>query len=416
MAEASYMQARGAVTEHELAEVFREYWDAYRAAYPVTVEQARVARDLMACRTAALGGQIYECLECGAVKFAYCSCRNRHCPKCQKFAKAQWVEAQQVWQLPSPYFHAVFTTDHAINAWVPANRAVLYNLLFWAATETLKAFAAHELGGELGITAVLHTWSQVLLGHVHLHTIVTGGALRFDGRQWVRSAPDYLFDIVAVAAAFRERFCAGLVALVERGALIGVEVAEVKTTAAAMQAKNWEVFIKPFETPVTVINYLSRYVHAVAISNYRITNVADGQVSFTYYDNPDGGKQKEMTLSAVEFIRRFVWHVLPEKFVRVRHYGLHQSAARKTRLPQARKLLGLTPAVPKIAKLVLEVWLEARLGEGELHRCHWCGAVGTLAYRGEVAHMPRLWWWLKMLVGVLFAGPWRGAARERAAA
>jgi len=411
MADASYVHIRGQATEYEVADVFREGWERYQTQYPVTAQQARVARDILACRTAALGGQVYECLECGAVEFAYCSCRNRHCPKCQKFAKAQWVEAQKVWHLPIPYFHVVFTTDHGINAWVPENRAAFYNLLFSAASETLKAFAAEVLGGELGLTAVLHTWSQVLLGHVHLHCIVTGGALSFDGRRWVRSEADYLFDIVAVAAAFRDRFCAGVVALAERGALAGVEVGAVKTAVAAMQAKRWEVFINPFETPAAVINYLSRYVHAVAISNYRLVAVGDGQVRFRYHDNPAGGVEKELTLTAEEFIGRFLWHILPEKFVRVRHYGLHQSTARKRRLPQARKLLGLTPAVPSVAKLVLAVWLETLLGEGQVQRCHWCGALGTLAYRGEVTQLPRVWVWLKIVFGMLLGWAWHRAYR-----
>jgi hypothetical protein len=190
-----------------------------------------------------------------------------------------------------------------------------------------------------------------------------------------------------------------------------VEVGAVKTAVAAMQAKRWEVFINPFETPAAVINYLSRYVHAVAISNYRLVAVGDGQVRFRYHDNPAGGVEKELTLTAEEFIGRFLWHILPEKFVRVRHYGLHQSTARKRRLPQARKLLGLTPAVPSVAKLVLAVWLETLLGEGQVQRCHWCGALGTLAYRGEVTQLPRVWVWLKIVFGMLLGWAWHRAYR-----
>ena len=398
--EVPYVHVRGQTSEYEVADVFREYWDAYRAQHPVTAEQAKVARAIRACRTAALGGQIYECLNCGAVEFAYHSCRDRHCPKCQKFERAQWVEAQKVVLLPIPYFHVVFTTDHAINSWLPANRAVIYTLLFATASAILQQFAAQVLGGELGITAVLHTWSQTLLHHLHLHCVVTGGALRFDGRRWVRCAPNYLFDILAVSAAFRDAFCAGLVRRAEQGQVVGVALDEVKTTVAAMQAKNWEVFAKPFATPDVVIEYLSRYVHAVAISNYRITQIAGGQVSFTYYDNPDGGQKKTLTLTASEFLRRFWLHVLPDRFVRIRYYGLHHSAARKTKLPQARALLGLPPELPQVAKLVLAVWLESVVGE-DLHRCHWCGACGTMAYRGEVGDMPKLWLWLKLLVGWL---------------
>jgi len=412
MLETAYVRVRGQTTEYEVAEVFRQYGEAYRQQSAVTPEQARVMGAIMACRTAALGGQIYECLTCGAVEFAYCSCRDRHCPKCQKFARAQWVEQQTALVLPIPYFHVVFTTDHAINAWVPANRAVIYNLLFETASATLQQFAARELGGTLGLTAVLHTWGQTLPLHVHVHCVVTGGALSFDGQRWVRCAPNYLFDIVAVSAAFRDAFCAGLAQLAEQGQLVGVDVAEVKAAVAAMQAKLWEVFAKPFAKPEAVIDYLSRYVHAVAISNYRITNIADGQVSFTYYDNPDAGKQKVMTLSALEFIRRFLWHVLPDRFVRIRYYGLHHSAARKTKLPRARALLGLPPELPKVTKLVLAVWLETVMGE-DLHRCHFCGASGSMAYRGEVGDLPRLWLWLKLLIGWLFGAQLRATAVAR---
>jgi hypothetical protein len=404
MSDAGYIHIRGQTAKFEVADVFREYGDAYRALYPVTEEQAKVMRDIVICRTKVLGGQVFECLNCGAVEFAYHSCRNRHCPKCQKFARAQWVEQQKVLLLPIPYFHVVFTTDHAINDWVPANRAVIYNLLFDTASQTLQAFAAKELGGILGMTGALHSWGQTVLGHVHTHLIVTGGALSFDGQRWVACKPNYLFDIVAVSAAFRDAFCDGLERLADQGKLEGVDAAEVKATVAEMRAKDWEVYVKPFDGPEPVIEYLSRYVHAVAISNHRITNIADGQVSFTYYDNQADGEKKVMTLPAVEFIRRFLWHVLPAGFTRIRYYGLHHSSARKTKLPRARALLGLSPALPVVAKLVLADWLATILGE-ELHRCRFCGALGSMAYRGEVGHMPQLWLWLKILFGVLF-GPW----------
>jgi hypothetical protein len=216
---------------------------------------------------------------------------------------------------------------------------------------------------------------------------------------------------VAVSAAFRDAFCAGLLRLAEAGQLVGVTLEAAQTTVVEIQAKNWEVFAKPFAKPDAVIDYLSRYVHAVAISNYRITQVAEGRVRFTYYDNLDDGKQKELTLTAMEFIRRFLWHVLPAGFVRIRYYGLHHSAARKTKLPRARALLGLPPAVPKVVQLVLAEWLTTLLGD-DLHRCHFCGAVGTMTYRGEVADVPRLWLWLKMLLGWLFGAALRAQPAE----
>jgi hypothetical protein len=276
------------------------------------------------------------------------------------------------------------------------------------AAGVLKDFASRELGGELGITAVLHTWSQTLLEHVHLHCVVTGGALSFNQQSWRPSPAGYLFDIVAVSAAFRDEFCAGLWRLAQQGHLVGVSTAEVATTVAAMQAQNWEVFIKPFDEPTAVIEYLSRYVQSVAISNHRIMDMVDGQVSFTYHDNRAGGEVKELTLSALEFIRRFLLHVLPDQFVRIRYYGLHHSAARKTKLARARVALGLSPQPPMIPKLVLPVWLETVLGI-ELYRCRWCGTVGGLVYRGEAADMTWLWLWLKLIIGTLFAGRWRMA-------
>lgn len=237
--------------------------------------------------------------------------------------------------------------------------------------------------------------------------------MSFDGQRWVASKPDYLFDIVAVSAAFRDAFCAGLEKLAEQGKLVGATIDEVKATAAEMRAKDWEVFAKPFDGPEPVVDYLSRYVHAVAISNHRITNIAHGQVSFTYYDNQAGGEKKVMTLPAVEFIRRFLLHVLPTRFTRIRHYGLHHSSARKSKLPRARELLGLSPVLPVVAKLVLVDWLTTILGE-ELHRCRFCGAIASMTYRGEVGQMPSLWLWLKILFGVLF-GPWLRAPAAVAA-
>jgi hypothetical protein len=360
---------------------------------------------------------VYECQECGAVEFAFNSCRNRHCPKCQKFAKAQWVAAQKVWQLPIPYFHIVFTIDHAVNAWLPANRKVVYDLLFQTATATLQAFAAEALEGELGITAALHTWSQVLLGHAHLHCIVTGGALSADGKTWTRSQPNYLFDIEAVSAAFRDKFCAGLRHLAEQGKLAGVTAAEAQAVTATMAGQAWEVFIKPFEKPDTVVNYLSRYIHAVAISNYRLTYVGNGEVRFTYHDNRDEGQEKELTLTTEEFTRsgRFIWHVLPDGFWRIRHFGLHAGSTRKRKLARARQLLGLTAAAPKGVKLDLSAWLDQVLGEGQRQRCHWCGAYGRRAYRGEAEDVTWLWLWLKILFGMVFGAAWRGAYAGAAA-
>jgi hypothetical protein len=376
-----------------VADVLR-LWEAdYRAQYPVTWEQARVLGALKACRTAKLGGTVYQCSACGAVQIAYCSCRDRHCPKCGKFKKAEWLERQKVLRLPIPYFHVTFTTDHAINKLVVANRRVIYDVLFWAVGETLRRFGQKYLGGSLGFTAVLHTWGQRLFPHVHIHCIVTGGALSKDGQRWQASRPKFLFPAEDFSAAYRDRFCRKLRRLYRAGELKLVgQCADLDVLAmiAEMEAKAWAVHLRPFEGPEPVQEYLSRYVHQVAISNHRIVDIdrSKGTVSFSYYDNQIEGeekkdKEKVETVSGVEFIRRFLWHVLPKRFVRIRHFGLHNSSARSLRLPQARALLGLAPAVPKAEPLSLRGWLIEAVGIEEIDRCPHCGTEATLFKRGE---------------------------------
>ena len=382
----SYISVRTSKQEFEVADVIRQFEGAYRQQYPVTPQQARVLAALKACRTAELGGHIYECNQCGALEFAYRSCRDRHCPKCGKFKKAEWIERQKVVLLPIPYFHVTFTTDHALNPLVPANQKVIYDALFWAVSETLKRFAKKYWGGTLGITAALHTWGQQMDPHVHLHCIVTGGALSDDGQQFRRSGGAYLFDVVELSARFRDRFCRKLKRLAKAGKLKLVGAAaeiDVEQLVAGMLAKKWEVFAKPFDNPELVYEYLSRYVHQVAISNYRLVKIEGGQVHFEYHDNKDEGKKKILKLAGVEFLRRFLWHVLPENFVHIRHYGLHQSNGRKEKLPQARELLGLERAVPAAKELDLKEWLTEILGEEAVDRCPHCGAVGTMFKRSE---------------------------------
>jgi len=403
MVETAYVSVRETRTEYEVADVFREYGESYRQKYGLTPEQARVMGAITACRTATLGGHVEMCQDCGAVQIAYNSCRDRHCPKCGKFKKAQWVEKQKVMLLPIPYFHIVFTTDHAINELVPDNQKAIYHLLFRCAAESIQHFARLELGAEVGITAVLHTWSQRLNPHVHVHCIVTGGGLSLDGQSWMQAQPKYLFDIVAVSAYFRDKFCTGLAKLAQRDDFNLPEGFELDTLLEQMQAKAWEVFIKAFAGPAVVYEYLSRYVNQVAISNYRITDISQGQVSFTYYDNLDEGQQKTMTLSAHQFIARFLWHVLPDRFVRIRYYGLHHSHARKHKLPHCRALLGLNRTLPEPDPLLLVDWLETVIGV-EVHRCPFCGAEGRLTRWAEIEQVPWAWLFLKALVGVWLMG------------
>jgi len=380
-----------------IADIFRQYGREYQRQYGLRANQARVMRHLIECRTAALGGYKSQCDTCGQVQLAYCSCRDRHCPQCGAWQRAQWLAAQEQLLLPTHYFHVVFTTDHAINVLVAVgNERVIYDLLFQAATETLKEYGQRELGGELGITAVLHTWGQQLPRHIHLHTLVTGGALRQTETGawcWRASAPTYLFDIVAVAATFRDKFCEGLLALYAQGRLVlrgAAAAVDVPALVAEMRAKKWEVYARPARDRETdggakkVLDYFGRYVNRVAIANYRIEKIQGRQVSFRYYDNPDGGKEKVLTLDALEFIRRFLQHVLPKGYMRIRHYGLHHNRKR-THLQTARRLLG-GRTLPPPPKLTLTGWLTEILGR-DPHRCPFC-EIGRLVNRGEFAPVP----------------------------
>jgi uncharacterized protein (UPF0212 family) len=379
---ADYITVSPPKPKYEVADVFRYFIEEYRERHKVSMRQEEVIRAVMSCRTAEMGGVINRCEECGAVQFVFKSCGDVHCPKCGKFHKAEWVVRQEIVRLPVPYFHVTFTTDHAINALFPANQEVVLEALFWAVSETIKEFGEEELGGQVGFTAVLHTWGQTMNEHVHIHCIVPGVALSKEGRVRL-SGGGYLFDAVKLSARYRDRFCRKIGRLYRQGKLKPVGEADVEEMVREMQAKDWEVFIKGFEKVEKLYEYLSRYVHQVAISNGRITGInrREKTVSFRYKDNKGGGQEKEMTLEAGEFIRRFLWHVLPGGFWRIRHYGLHHGSCRK-KLSQVRALLGLAAAVPEVEKLSLREWLEGLLGEDRLNKCPQCGQQ-TMSRQGE---------------------------------
>jgi hypothetical protein len=344
--------------------------------------------------------------------FRYNSCRDRHCNQCQKYEWAKWVEKQKVIQLPIPYFHIVFTTDHALNALFRQNKRVLYDLLFHVVCEVLQQKAREELGGELGITATLHTWGQPLEEHIHIHTIVTGGGLALDGRRWVRpKSPAYLVDVVVLSAAYRDELLRRIEKLYrdEKLSLAGAAAGEVASLLAELRAKKWEVFSKPFDNPAAVTEYLSRYVHQVAIANYRLESLANGQDQFRYYDNRERaevgekGKEKVLTLTGEEFIRRFLLHILPPDLKRIRYAGLHSSSARQEKLPRCRSLLGLPAELPEVKALSLLEWLAEVLGEEQVDRCPHCGTVGSLCKRAEFERLP----WLVALLLSLVSQPTR---------
>ena len=304
---------------------------------------------LLACRTPALGGHRYQCQDCGKTHFVPHSCRNRHCPVCQGQAAHQWLERQEEALLPVAYFHLVFTLPHVLNPLIQQNQAAIYALLFAAVSQTLLQFGQNRFGVQLGITAVLHTWSQTLLGHYHLHCIVTGGGLTDDGSRWVSAPSHFLFHVAALSTVFRGKFCSGLEKLFAdkklqfHGNLEGLaQAGSFKALLQQAVKSKWVVFAKkPFAGPSQVLAYLSRYTHRVAISPARLLGLDEEKqtVTFAWRDYADDGRRKTMTLETKEFLRRFCLHLLPERFVKIRHYGLLANCHRQERVAQARALL-----------------------------------------------------------------------------
>jgi hypothetical protein len=336
----------------EVAEVIRSCRDAFLQQYGagLTPEQRRVLDDLTACRTAALGGHVLECPQCGHQEVAYNSCGNRHCPKCQATAAARWLEAQAADLLETPYFHVVFTLPHALGPVALHNPREVYGLLMQAAAETLLELAAdpQRLGAQIGVLAVLHTWGQNLALHPHVHCIVTGGGLSPDEDRWIAGRNDYFLPIGVLSCVFRGKFLAGLRAAFKRGRLrfpgeLATLARSDRFNALLSEAvrTDWVVHAKPpWGGPATVLKYLARYTHKAAISNHRLVDLSDGRVSFGWKDYAHGGRQRTMTLDAIEFVRRFLMHVLPSGFVRIRHYGILANRHRQQKLARCRELLG----------------------------------------------------------------------------
>ncbi len=374
---------------HELADILRLYGAEYRLTHRLPLHHLKVMSAIERCRTAALGGHVEECDSCGHQRLSYNSCRDRHCPKCQAQARRRWVEAQQAALLPIEYFHAVMTMPAEINPLLRFNQKLMLNLLFKAASETLLEFGARHLKGELGITAVLHTWGQTLVEHPHLHCIVTGGALSPDGQRFVRAKAGYLFPVKALSQVFRAKYCEYLHRAYKRAELVGaVAMLETEESFAGyvreLRAKAWVVYAKrPFAGPEQVIGYLGRYTHRAAITNNRIISIEDAQVSFSWKDYRSDGERKVMVLGAAEFIRRFLLHVLPAEFVRIRHYGLLANGRRRTKLLRCRELLGVAPQQSAVAAESDGDGKAEEGAEGEgVRRCEVCGA-GRMVRRGE---------------------------------
>jgi hypothetical protein len=330
-----------------LAAVLRAGLDSSRPSLPT--QHWRTLRALLVCRTPALGGHRYRCKECGQTHFVPHSCRNRHCPLCQGQAARQWLEQQQQALLPVPYFHVVFTMPHVLNPLLRQNQRALYTLLFQVVSQTLLCFGQNRLGVQLGVTAVLHTWSQTLLDHYHLHCIVTGGGLSRDNSRWVSAPAHYLFPVRALSKVYRGKFLSGLQKLYAKeklqfhGQLAGLAAPKQFARLLRQAARHeWVVYAKqPFAGPSQVLTYLSRYTHRVAISPRRLLALDPHQqtVIFAWRDYADNSKPKTMTLAVGEFLRRFCLHLLPERFVKIRHYGFLGNRQRHQRVPLARELL-----------------------------------------------------------------------------
>jgi Putative transposase/Transposase zinc-binding domain len=373
----------------ELAEILRDYRSELG---PLPKAHAKVVRDIVQCRTEKLGGHARECTNCGHREQSYNSCRNRHCPKCQFLAKERWVEKRGEELLPVEYFHVVFTIPHELNPLCLRNKAILYNILFKAASDTLKEVGRRRLNAELGFVAILHTWGQNLMDHPHLHFVVPGGGLKKDLMTWVPCKKGYLLPVKILSQIFRAKFLFALEkshdALIFPGKIRTLaRPSEFKRLLRQASEKNWVVYAKkPFAGPEQVIEYLGQYTHRIAISNHRLIKVEDGRVVFQYRDYADHNKSKILSLTVKEFTRRFLLHVLPPKFVRLRHYGFLGNRLRKVKLSACKKIL--TPNVlPKSQPEQKNDWrtLLLKLTGIDVNRCSQCQGIMC-----QSALLPRL--------------------------
>ncbi|MCP4082659.1 MAG: IS91 family transposase [Planctomycetaceae bacterium] len=365
----------------ELADIIERHGEAYRIRYRPNFSQQRVMRAITACRTAAMGGHVRSCDRCGFITHHYHSCRNRHCPKCQTLAKERWIEARQSELLNTRYDHVVFTLPHDLNPLIQGNPRLMYNLLFRAVADTLLTFGRDRrwIGGEIGITLVLHTWGQNLGQHVHIHGLVTAGGLSGDGKSWRKAKKRFLFPVHAMSKVFRAKYLDAMIAARRRDEIaFGGSTAILSDDQAftgfieSLKCCNWVVYAKqPFAGPGQIVNYLGRYTHRIAISNHRIVAMDGEKVSFKWRDYRDNSKLKVMRLKATEFIRRFLLHVLPSGFMRIRHYGLLANRYRRDKLARCRMLLGQPEPEPLVTETTEQIM--ERLTGSSIHACPHCG-------------------------------------------
>ena len=357
----------------ELATIFARFGEAHRRSMSMSTDQFRAFNAVLACRTPALGIQLHRCDHCRFEQLHYRSCRNRHCPKCQGAVRAQWVADRCEDVLDVPYFHLVFTLPHELNAVAQRHPKAVYGLLFEVAWYTLKTLSRRRLDGELGMTAVLHTWGQTLTPHIHLHCLIAGGAFNAQAGHWRRTRSKYLFPVKVMRTLYRGRFVAELRRHAET---LGLAADETDALLNLLMSKNWTVYAKPVIGHAhQVLEYLGRYTYRIAIGHERLLAVDDAHVQFRYRDYRAGGQHKVMSLAGAEFMRRFLWHVLPRGFMRVRHYGFLGNRVRAAQLTRIRALL------PPRRKRVMAVQPARAMHSALCPRCH----VGALRYVSQPA-------------------------------
>jgi len=372
-----------------LAGVLRRHGPAYLAAHSLSVAKAKVWRAILACRTAALGGHVETCDDCGTTRHVYHSCRNRHCPQCQTRAKEAWIAARQREVLPVPYFHLVFTLPHDLNGLIGQCPRALYQMLFSSVAATLTEFAANPrwLGGTPAFTLVLHTWKQDLGRHVHIHALVPGGALGSDGA-WIAAKHGFLFPITALSKVFRGKFVAALKLPRQGGKFqeAGITDQTWRDLLVALYRHDWVVYAKQsLGGPEQVLDYLGRYTHRVAVSNERILGVDENSVRLRVRDSANGNKKRTLNVPAQTFIERFFLHVLPKGFKRIRHYGLIGPAHKAAKLAQARAALLAPTPDPVLVESVHEFM--QRIQRHEYLRCTHC-ARGRFVTSAAIAPAP----------------------------
>lgn len=366
----------------ELSDIFRQFRAWLK---PLLKNEAKVVADVMNCRTSVLGGHKLECNACDHEEYSYNSCRNRHCPKCQFLTQSKWVEERKAELLPVEYFHMVFTVPHELNEIIWSNKKTCFDILFQAMSETIKEVAERRLKAKVGFTAVLHTWSQTLNQHAHIHAIVPGGGLSLDGEKWIKAKSGYFLPIKVLSKVFRGKYLSMLEKSFSKLQFDACHKLsnEFKNILKSASCKEWVVYAKaPFAGPERVLEYLGNYTHRIAISNYRLEAIENGSVIFKFKDRQDENKSKLMRLPAQEFIQRFLNHVLPEKFVRIRHFGFLGSRQKKKNIELARTYLGSSQNIEVIKDEDYKKLLQRLVGV-DITQCPCC-KTGKLVEVAEI--------------------------------